>query len=564
MNKQLKYFLFVAFACLFWQCTDDFDEINTNPNGFTKDEVSAKYFLTGPQFNLFAPNRYPYWRMHLIHMDRFSGHVCFGHTKSWWNDGLGYSYSGGYSNASWGWINGQIGGIDNFLKLTKSGGEFENEKMYAVGLIIKGLYYQMFTDVYGMVVYTEAGNPDITQPKLDDQKTIYQGVIADLNQAMSIIGDAERTGVAGSVDDLGENDLYFDGDLQKWKKLANSLKLRMATRALGAPGASFAEGAIKEALAGPLMESGADNALLVKDEEISQWGSAAYGDVWHNFGAGSDWTMGKSLIDPMIQNNDPRLAFYARPAVGGEVTITKPAEGEDADLFEKRAQFLIDHLTASNADFTYELKDDALVINMAKGVNYVGQPSRTNSRTKPFMVYDLFSRPAEEVVQKKGSGSIRPEIIFTTAEAYFLRAEAAVRGIGGDDAQEMYSKGIEESMKLWGVGSGDIETYLANAPLAKLDGSAEENINKIATQKYIMSFTDGFEGWAHVRKYGVPSDLHAGVTDYDIYSVGTIDGHYPQRMRYGSALFNTNGDNANAAVATQGPDLQDTKLWWAK
>jgi len=58
--------------------------------------------------------------------------------------------------------------------------------------------------------------------------------------------------------------------------------------------------------------------------------------------------------------------------------------------------------------------------------------------------------------------------------------------------------------------------------------------------------------------------MSSTITDNDIYVMGDLNGVYPQRMRYGGDAYNKNGDNVNAAAATQGADLQGTKLWWAK
>ncbi|MBS0011011.1 MAG: SusD/RagB family nutrient-binding outer membrane lipoprotein, partial [Bacteroidales bacterium] len=344
MKNLYKIFIALGFMLLAGACTERFNEINTRPDAFTQDEVSAKFFITSPQVNLMAPNRYPYWRAHLIHMDRYAGHVCFGFRGSWWSDELGYAYSGGYTDAAWGWMEGYIGGLDNFMKLTDVGGEFENQYMYAVGQIMKGLYFQMYTDVFGMIPYSEATNPDITLPKFDSQAQIYAGVIAELDAAMATIGDEARTGA--TVDDLGENDIFCGGDLQKWKKLANTLKLRMAMRAYGADDATFAANAITQALAAPLLETEADNVMMPKDFEISQWSSACYGDVWYNFGLGSNWTVGKTLIDALRDNNDPRLTFYAKPASGGTVKFTKPG-GSDGDDWQYRIDFISDVLSGA-------------------------------------------------------------------------------------------------------------------------------------------------------------------------------------------------------------------------
>ena len=194
---------------------------------------------------------------------------------------------------------------------------------------------------------------------------------------------------------------------------------------------------------------------------------------------------------------------------------------------------------------------------------WLGQPERTNGDTKPFMGYDMFSIPSNTVTQRRGQQvDAYPEIIISSAESYFLQAEAALRGIGSGDPQALMASGIREAMKLWGVG-GDADSYLASAPLADISGGTmDEKLEKLAIQRWIASYTDGFEAWAIVRKTGYPSNLASGVSDAVIYALGTLNGDYPQRMRYGgNAQSNPNYDQA---ISAQGPDVQATKLWFAK
>jgi hypothetical protein len=563
MKNIFKIFIVIGTVFLLSNCTDDFNDINTKPDSFTVEEVSAKYFVTTPQYRLFAPDRYPYWRAHIIHMDRYSGHICFGMNQSWWSDELGYSYNSAYTDAAWDWLAGYIGGLDNFMKMTDVGGEFENQYMFAMGQIMKGMYYQMYTDVFGMIPYTEATNPDITLPKFDEQSAIYKGIIDELDAAMATIGDKTSTGA--SVDDVGNNDIYCQGDLQQWKRMANTLKLRIAMRAYGAPGADFAMSAITSALNAPLLDGAADNVMMEKDEQISQWGSACYGDVWYNFGAGSDWTISKTMIDALRNNNDPRLSKYAKPAKGGTEVIQKPTEGAEVEKFDKRVDFITGVLDDAGVTYTKTVINDGDVeISMPENMYYVGQPTRINGKTSSFTKYSFFSTPAEEIINKKNNGAIRAELIMSSAEANFLQAQAAVMGVGSGSAQDLYQEGIRMAMKLWGVGDGDIDTYLANEDMALLNGTQEENLEKIATQRWIATYTDGFEAWSIVRDMGYPAELAMGVQDIDIYGLGDINGKYPQRMRYGNGAPNKNPTNYAAAVAKQGPDTQETKLWWAK
>ncbi len=553
----------------------DFDEINEKPNAFSSDEVSAKYFLTSTQIRLYAPDRYPYWRAQLIHADRFAGQFTFGHNGSWWSDGLGYTYTSGYTDAAYGWMAGYNGGLTSYLNFVKEGGDLENERYFAIGLIMKGLYYQMFTDTFGMLPYSEASDPDIITPGYDNQAVIYEGIINELNTAMQIIGDHPNTGEG--VDLLTKNDLFYNGDLQKWKKLANTLKLRLGLRALGAADAGFADAAINEAMLSDVLMNSDENALMEKDIEINQWANAAYGDVWWNFGGlGSKWNVGKTLIDYLRNNNDPRLFVYAAPIEGGKeendwkVEIVKPGSGSGADNFELYVDFILSQLDDADVEYTKTLEEEngktwySIEIDRENDY-YVGQPTRLNGEMQFAIKYELFSSPADIVINKKNAGNpISPEIVMTAAEGNLLKAEAIVKGFGSGDAQTFYQEGIRQAMMMWDVDSGDIDTFLANEDIAQLDGSMEENLEKIAIQRWIADYTDGFEAWAVVRDTGYPKELTVGVSDQLYYSLGTLNGVYPQRMRYGSGAYNTNGSNTDAANAIQGPDEQKTKLWWAK
>lgn len=564
--KTIKLILSIIFIVGLSSCTKDFVEINKNPNAITPDEASARYFITNPEFNLYAPNRYPYWRAHLIHTDRYAGYFTFGFNGSWWSDELGYSYSSGYTDATWGWLEGYFNQIDNFMRLTGPGGDFENDKMYAVGQILKSLYYQMFTDVFGEIPFSEAGNPDIATPKFDTQNEIYQGLIAMLDEAMGTIGDATTTG--DGVNDLGENDIIFNGDLQKWKKLANSLKLRIAMRAYGANGADWVTSTVSSAMNGPFLEMGED-AVLPKDNEISQWGSACYGDIWYNFGLGSNWTVGKYLIDYLRNNNDPRLPMYAQPAPGGTFKFYRPDPGsnqEGYDNFPTRIAYIHSVLNdATGGDMTFTDWTDSVEISVPENKYYIGQPPRLNSQTYPYVKYEFWSIPAEIIIQKKNQGQpIKEELIMGAAEVYFLRAEAVVRGLASGDASSLFQDGIRAAMKYWDVDDGSIETYIASAPLAQLTGSVDEQLEKIGVQRWIAHYTDGFEGWADIRKLGYPVEMAQGVSDPVIFGLGDDNGVLPQRMRYGNSAYNNNLDNLNEAISRQGPDVQGTKLWWAK
>ena len=560
MKKTLLYLAF-GFLFTFSACTEDFDEINENPTALTAKDVSAKFFVTNTQQQFFGPNRYPYWRGPIIHVDRFSGHTAFGYKANWWSDGLGYTYTGGYTGAVYGYMEGYNSTLSSFTNFVKPGGTLENDKFYAIALIMKGLYYQKYADTFGAAPFNEASNPDIVTPKFDSVKTIYEGVIADLDEAIGIIGDASTTGAGPEL--LGENDLFFNGDMQKWKQLANSLKLKMALRGHGDAGADYSAH-VSSALSSGILAN--DNALMARDTEISTWASAVYGDVWGPFYGGGNWHLGSKLVDHLRNNNDPRLSKYAMPIKGGTFTLERASSGSNVSLFEKHTDFLVNHLIASGADVTDSgVTGDTRTVTVAAGA-YVGQPVRMNSKIKPHLHRQFFSEPSTIVVQTKNQGKpIFPQIVMTAAESHFLAAHAALLGIGSD-ANGHYQMGLRHAMKLWDVPDAEIDAFIASEDMASLNGTMEENLEKIAIQRWIAYFTEGYEAWAVVRDTGYPKlpGMETTALDGDMYELGDLNGAYPQRMRYGSSAYNTNGDNVNAALAEQGPDVQATKLFWAK
>ena len=93
-------------------------------------------------------------------------------------------------------------------------------------------------------------------------------------------------------------------------------------------------------------------------------------------------------------------------------------------------------------------------------------------------------------------------------------------------------------------------------------GTMDEKLEKIALQRWIVGYTDGFEAWAVVRDTGYPTELANGVDNPTIFELGTLNGAYPQRLRYGSGA--QANPNFASAISAQGEDLQGTKLWYAK
>src|SRR5690554_6517810 len=110
--------------------------------------------------------------------------------------------------------------INNIIVLSEESGQ---NNYVGIAKVIKSYMFSFMTDAYGDLPYTEAtrAREGINYPKFDRQEVIYQGILADLEEANTLIGSSSET---------VEGDILFQGDLLKWRKFANSLRLRVHMR----------------------------------------------------------------------------------------------------------------------------------------------------------------------------------------------------------------------------------------------------------------------------------------------------------------------------------------------
>ncbi len=174
--------------------------------------------------------------------------------------------------------------------------------------------------------------------------------------------------------------------------------------------------------------------------------------------------------------------------------------------------------------------------------------------------------------------------LMTSAEVFFLRAEAALRGwTGAGDAQSNYEMGISTSFTQHGV-AGDAGAYIADNASTHLDyvdpvdasnniaamsnitiaweGGAtnEANLERIITQKWIAMFPDGQEAWSEFRRTGYPK-LFPPVANN---SGGTIDTNIQvRRLPFPASQRSTNAQGVEQARSLLGGDDNGgTRLWW--
>ena len=297
----MKNYILILFALFFvtFSCTDDFDEINTNP--VEKEVVPTSTLLTSALQSFINLNS-----------SLNANKTLLLYTQQWSQRETTSRSTYGDGERDWtNWYTSGMPEVDNILDLNQGEnaadfiGSGATENQIGVAKILRAWAFMNITDTWGNVPYSEAHNPDIVLPKYDEQSEIYPALIAELKEAASMLNPS-ATAMTG--------DLLYNGDVNAWIKFANSLRARLAMR-MSEVDPSRAQSELNDALSGPVFESNSDNAVMAFQPELVQ-----SNPLFQEFEV-QEWTyISKPLVDLMTQNNsitDPRLPIYASPNGNG-------------------------------------------------------------------------------------------------------------------------------------------------------------------------------------------------------------------------------------------------------
>lgn len=396
---------------------------------------------------------------------------------------------------------------------------------YALANIWWVYTFHKVTDYWGPIPYSRAGIPG-NSVAYDAQDKIYDDFFKRLDRATNVL-----KGKTSEVP-YGSYDLVYGGNVNKWIKFANTLRLRLALR-ISKVNADRAKTEAETAYAGGVLtESPTDDAMIKRSTKGSDGNGLAIMSDWNEF------RMSASMESTLKGYADPRMPVYFLPAKS-----TGTYEG------------VRNGLTATQLGLDAN-KPDA------------------NSHVGP-----RWSSPSAGGTPDYLS---TPQNVICAAEAYFLRAEGALLGWNmGGTAKDLYEAGITNSMKQWGISSATaIQAYInsENTPVPPADYlnspamtnipvkfSADVNVQKeqIATQKWLALFPDGMEAWADYRRSHVLK-LYP-VANSDNPSITNTSTQWIRRIPFlQSEKQNNKAEVENAAKLLGGPDDVTTPLWWDK
>ncbi|MFC6226149.1 SusD/RagB family nutrient-binding outer membrane lipoprotein [Hymenobacter artigasi] len=395
------------------------------------------------------------------------------------------------------------GGLKNFrYVIDRAKGDSSN---YAAVAGLQSAYtYQVLTDGFDKIPFTEslrgAAN---TQPKFDEGTVVYDGLITMIDDAIGKINSGS------SAINVGGQDLIFGGDMGKWRRFGNTLKLKIYLRQV------YARPAVAEAGIKALYASGAQFLSATEDAQVKGFSSANQNgnpfylaDVYSGSGIRNNVIASQTSIGYLTTTNDPRIDdFFSRPGSSIDVAATTPHQGTPQG----------DAIRGASGDIS--------------------------TRSRPNL--------------QKIAGPASPVVLMSGAESLFLQAEAALRGYTTASAQSLYEAGIRASFTHFGRTLP--ATFLASTGIA-YDGGAgtgaggfsERRLEQIITQKWVaLNGTEGFEAWTELRRTKYPSFITG--TAYSDLPGKT----YAKRLIY---PFSEISRNANAPAI----ELAQVPVWWDK
>ncbi|MBL4677529.1 MAG: SusD/RagB family nutrient-binding outer membrane lipoprotein [Mucilaginibacter sp.] len=393
---KLKYITIIISGTLLLSatsCKKTLEDVNKNPNG--SESAQPDYLLTGVTKAIADT----YWGTannmdaSLLWIQNWS--------KIQYTDPDRYIYTNTSFNELW--TTGYTKGIVNLNSLIKIADAQANPNYKGVALVLRSWVFQLLTDNYGDVPYTQASSiKEYLTPAYDKQKDVYFALLEDLKTAQASLNPSGPA-ILGDIIYGGKGN-----QILLWKKFANSLRLRIALRiADREPEKARQVLADVQAEGSGYISSNAEIAQLIYSTSPNQ------NPISNLFDTRDDYRISKTIVDKLFALNDPRLPVYASK-------------------------------TADATPQTYVGLPNGLLVGDASSYGFT-------KTSKPGTYFLAPSAPA---------------VIISYAEVLFDQAEAAQRGLITGNAADLYKQAITASLTQYGVGTADISTYLAQSSVA--------------------------------------------------------------------------------------------------
>ena len=560
MNMTKKFFILFAFAAVLVSCSDKvYEEINTDPT--KAPQINPALQLSHAALQLYGDMNYV--DVHRLYTYAFTQQLM----GCWNTTNYGGQHRMDDNEMSRPWNNLYVGALRNLTDgIERTKDDSLQVNVHAAMRILRVYVGGLLTDYYGDIPFSEAGLAYIngnSQPKYDKQDDLYNAFFVELKEAVKLF-DVQKEAIT--------SDPIFNGDIEAWKKFANSLRLRYAMR-LSDIAPAVAQKEFTEALnEKAYMQSAADDAY-VKHMNISySFGQESFKDFRGNALAkyfyGNDPVNNPTYIcqtlwEQLYNNNDPRTNLLCRFYIDDFLSIST-GEGRIDITDEVMARQAVDAKTVyviAPGEFSWD-----------NWPNYNAGAAAGSTLAKKLAEiqkahpdYNPEKDPRWLMPKLAGNflRSDNPGILMTYAEVCFLRAEAAVLWSTGEDKKQLYEDGIRAAMDMLAdyygcepVSAADFSTYIAQTDIALTDGKEKEQIN---TQAWILHFHNPAECWSNLRRADYPA-LKAPKPDG---KNPLIDGdEIPVRFCYPLKEETYSKDAYQEAIGRVSNYSWHARLWW--
>lgn len=335
--------------------------------------------------------------------------------------------------------------LNNARELNELAEENETPAYAGIAKVIKAWSFSLLTDLWNEVPYSEAFIPlpgGTSTPAYDSQEFIYGEIFSLLDEALEDFSQYDSANPAYSS--LGNHDLLYGGDIERWERLTNTLIARFHMRLSHAPGYDVEEQSTEalNALANGFLSHS-------DDADFQYYSGEGEENPWYQFAIDGKWDtrnqLSASYIELLQNLNDPRLPVQARPT----------ASPDTSDY--------VGH------------------INGAPGIGNTSVSS-----------IGAFYSAADAALNW-----------LSFAEAKFIEAEAYFYLDNLGSAQNAYEEGIRASMEKLGVTGSEIDLYINSLTELADRANDDQILNDIITQKYIANFLN-YEVFNDWRRTGYP------------------------------------------------------------
>jgi Starch-binding associating with outer membrane len=367
-----------------------------------------------------------------------------------------------------------------------------------VATLLKTYVMWTLTDRWGDLPYTEALSGGTNPlPKYDEQKDIYEKMLSEITFALTQLNPS---GVAI------KGDVFYGGDVAKWRKFGNSLRMLIALRMskrYPAPG-GLAATEFQKSLANGFgyISTNADNFAL-------KYPGGAFLNPIYGQNISQDNSLALTFTDALNGMGDTRRLSMASLPNGAPYGLAGAAP--------------IGTPYARMGNGTFAAADGRMVIMNAAS---------------------LLLAHAEATERGWVTGGASAQSLY----------EAGVTASFAQWAQTMPASYLAGGVADYNVGTG--VGSIGGTSVPGTNGITGDKFKRIALQQWIAFYPDGVQGWSNWRRTGFP-DLKPTV---NAQPVGT---QIPRRYKYGLTDFASNKAAVEAAIAKiPGGNSQDAKMWW--